>query len=1089
MTSIQSCRSKLVKLSVASIVLLQAFQPAVAFAQQTSATHAHGAPLIPATLPPTTQAVDIFSFRHPDTGEKVQVQYQPSPRETLKKYKPSQVRKMITANFPAKPGIKGTLREFALDFPAEFVAFSGALLLSSSIHTNNDPASMKHFIDQNILDPAAYVSFAGFLVGSRTSHAALRAMGMAYDPYRNAPDYRLETPMRPGAIQGISVNAATGGLEVTRGPDRPDLFNTRAVKVPGAPTRAQMRFAPLVGPIGLGVGMTFSNVIHEVIADQDIRACSQARSTPSVTQEQADEICDKAWENWALSKKAADYTPDILAMGSAALIQAYLVNKSIGWGVNKAGEKLTKAMGTISTKTVTTGAEKIIPFVFRGYRLITVVGAQHPVGRFAMTVGNIAIFMEIVHPITPWFKKPFESIRQGANLAGEIRSLRNELDRAEKNSWKWKPQIVYWCEPTANLRDPHIMKMRLDFGCPESKNPSPSVLLKKHAERQTKWREMILQEAFQAHSNWQDHVGKFATMYANATNFYEQMIQHLNYQRFDKRSQVSPSGLFVATPFHGISSDGNDFSNESKRKAIESARKWLEAYLATKTRMHSTERSVLPEILLGFQAVDPQADIKKLAPVQFGMRNFEGMTDAQRTDFEWRVRESLLERAMTKLREVLERDPVYSDQHAGFGTATYSSLAEGNPFMKLRMLLGDPEPLAHGLAFIRGSNDDENIIEQETKMDHPDGIGRAATNSMADYLLTSMVCGPEIDPQFSNSHKIRIYNEKMKQTKFEASLKELGLGARSQDASDPGVLIAVNEYKEELTGLESKALPRWSNNSVATEWLSFGLSFRPPRIVEGIPQDLCQKFPDNHSRNASTFNIHKAQWKIGGETFNGILDLVKKKARPAIVGTSAPPTDKNTAWEDPFDTWWSRNVDAHVDRIVLDLRSRYKAIVTEIYLPALLGKQEGLLARYLRQLNAPLKFIGWDVKLGALDSLYAELDLYLSVLSRTTNSNSDVLKAAASLKQEVRQMGALVSDLSYVDAKGAQANEAVEKKRLAMAEQIQALQTAVENSEKAKTTDPEIKAVNEQALRNVLGLTGELDSYWGIVRGIQVKGR
>ncbi len=1074
MTSNRNRKSTASLLAITSLVILQLTHSNWVAAQQ-SAT--------------TKPAIDIFSFRHPDTGEMIQFQYQPSSPETLRKYRPSQVRKMISSNFPARPSVRGTVKEFALDFPAEFVAFSGALLLSSSIHTNNDPASMKHFIDQNILDPAAYASFAGFLVGSRASHAALRAMGMAYDPYRNAPDYRLETPMRPGEINGLKLDSSTGRLEFSRGPERPDFLNTRAVKVPGAPTRAQLRFSPIVGPIGLGVGMTFSNVIHEVIADQDIRTCSKARSNPSVSREEADEACDKAWENWALSKKAADYTPDILAMGSAALIQAYLVNKSIGFGLNKAGEKLSQSMATISKKTVITGTEKIIPFVFRGYRLVTIAGTQHPIGRFAVTVANIAIFMEIVHPITPWFKKPFESVRQGANLANEISSLKQELDRAEKNSWQWKQQVVYWCEPTANLRDPRIRELRLNFGCPESKNLSPSVLLKRHAERHAKWRETLLQEAFQAHSNWQDHVGKFATMYANATNFYEQLVQHLNYQRFDKRSRSVSSGLFQTSPFFGISADGADFSNGSKLKAIESARLWLESYLARGKQFRATERSALPVILLGLQAVDSKTDIRKLAPANLGISSYMNLTETQRMELEWRFRESLLEKAMKQLREVLEHDPVFMDSNVSFGSSTYLSLSEGNPFMKLRVLLGNPEPLAEGLAFIRGSNDDANIIEQESKMNHPHGIGRAATNSMTDYLLTSMVCGPEVDPQFSDVEKIQIYNNKMKIPHFELALRELGLGTPAQAATDPGVLIAVEEFKRSLTGMESGSIPRWSKNAIAGDWTNFGLTFRPPRIVEGVPQDLCEKFPNRHLRNSSTFNIHKSQWIIGNETFNGILDIVKKKARSSIIGFSAPPSDKAVAWEDPFDTWWTKNVDSHVDRIVLDLRKRYKNIVSAVYLPALLGKQEGFLAKNLRDLNMPLGFLGWDVKLGALDSLYSELDLYLSVLARTTKNSPQMLKSSKSLKQEIREMGALVSNLDFVDQNGSKANAAVEARRIAMAEQIQSLKDAVEDFEKSNPTDTEIKAVNAQALRNILGLTGELDSYWGIVRGIQLQGR
>lgn len=1084
-------------------IFIQAFAPTLA-AQQTNqpapVSTAHGAKLVPQTVPPTTQEVDIFSFRDPKTDELIKVKYLPTSREQLRKYAPSKVRAMM-AGFPPKPGIKGLAKDFVIDFPAEFIAFTGAMLLSSSLHTNNDPASMKHFIDQNILDPAAYASFAGFLVGSRASHAFFKATGHAYDPYRSDFHYTtgvmantdIDDPKHPGRKLKIPT-ALNGANSVVVGDveTRANIANVRSTAVPGPQTRKQRLFSPLMNPMGLAVGMGFSNVIHELLADQDIRACSKARSTPSIPTAAADEICDKAWENWALSKKAADYTPDMLALGTTAIIQTYAVNRFLPWAVEAVA--------------VRTGAERYIPFVFKGFRVARVFGVNHPVGRFAMSIGHIAIFMEIVHPLTPWFKKPFESVRQGAALAKQIRDIRAELGRAEKNAWVWEPvkydQSYCMVDDMGNSKDMSGSIMDFEMGCTLPEQPTPGHLLKKHAERQTKWREFLLQDGFAAHKNWQDYVSRFTTMYSNATNYYEQVIRHINFQRYDERAKSNPSVLFTEQPLYGISADGQDYSVASKRKAVAAAKDWLNEYLKaaeqSKRRLHSTERSNLPIIHAGLLAFDPQSDIKALAPLELGFRNLDGMKPEQRADLEDRVRERMLVKSLTILREVLAKDVVYSDRHVQFLLGNqvseyYKRLSENNPFMKIRVLLGNPEPMGPGLAFIRGANDDQTVIVQDTKSDHPDGISRASTNSMSEYMLASMVCGPELDPKISNSEKeiFKIVTEyqKMKVSKFESTLKELELGGRPQDATDPGVLIAVQEHLDKITGKETRIVPRWSKNSSITDWSGFRMDFRPPKIVSGIPDDFCNTLPPNANRNKVMFNIHEAQWKIGSETFNGMVDIVRRKIRTEIVGTSAPPEDKNAAWEDSFNNWWTKKVDRHIEKAVEDLRIRYKNIVRETYLPALLGKQEGWLASYLRGLNMPLSFVGWGVKLGALESLNAELDFYLDVLRKTTRNAPGFDAAATNLRTEIKNMGELVSDIDFVDRKGADAKAAVEARRVAVEIRFKELVTIVENLEKTAKPSTEIKEVQLQSIKNIQGLVGELDSYWGIIRGIQVLGQ
>jgi hypothetical protein len=1030
--------------------------------------------------------VHLFDYRDPDTKELIRFEYEPSSREHLKKFAPSKVRTMITGIPPAAPGgLKGIAKQFAYDFPAEYVAFTTAMLITSSIFVNNDPASMKHFIDQNLKDPVAYVSFAGFLAGNRAAHSALKAMGIAYDPSRAPLNYQLLRPSAAG-VDGVA---------------RPVPMRVQVIGSPQGPTRPQRMFAPLLGPIGLAAGMTVSNVIHEVLADPLIRQCAKARMDKEVTTAQADEICDEMWEEWAFSKKAVDYTPGILAMGGAALVQAYLINKPI---VAAASATKGAVQRKLQATVVKAGSERYVPIVLRSVRIAGHVGnlASGPAGRFVLTVGNIAIFMGLVEwptkVLTQWIEKP----RQGKDNTERINSLFTELNRAEKNNWNWQPR------PDSDFCPPHYVDplsqniagagyfvdpeaAYLNAFCTPPEQPSPKDILKKMAQRQAKWREFILQDAYMAHSNWLEYVGGFATMYANAAAFYEQVISHIGFQRHDPRAKQNTSYLYLSDPTYGIYADGDSANNHSEAKiqATNQARAWLSDYLekakTSKRRMHSTEQIHLPEILKGLNAIDMTMPIESIAPAAIGFLNLKGMTEEQRAEFEARIRERLLTDAIKTLRKVLETDLVYSDKHLSLNSELYAKLANGgNPFMKLRMLLGNPDPTPAGVAFIREANNDEYIIDQDSKANHPAGIGRAATNSMADFLVASMVCGPDADPQYSDAQKIQIYKSRKFST-FERLLDRVGLGRRSIQASDREVMIAVQEHIAEKTKSERSWFPRWGQNSVVTEFAGFSADFRPPRIVSGVPADLCSKFADNSNRDRVWFDIHTARWTINGERFNGILDIVRRKARTDIVGTSLPPETVPKDWQSPFNAWWTQHVDSHVHLMVEKFRVQYKQVLQRDFIPALTQTGKEFTKRYN----------GRDFKLGALDALYDEVDLYLDVLAKTaklqreTAAQREFENIAGSIRLAFRDMSKIVTDLDFVEAKGEVASAAFDAKRMVLDEKLKELGAWVSNQEQAAQATESAKEINEQTLKNMNGLMGEMDSYWGIIRTVQIVGQ
>ncbi|CAN5603214.1 hypothetical protein BH10BDE1_BH10BDE1_20790 [soil metagenome] len=1057
--------------------------------------------------------IHVFDFRDPGTDELVRFQYQPSSQQELMKFSPSKIRRMETVGVPDKTGFLRSTGKLAMDFPAEYLAFTIAIAISSTIHLDNDPAFALNFVESNT-SKEGIVSFAGFVAASRASHSMLQAFGLAYDPRRAALDYRLHAPYTPGELT-FAEKVGSDGQKIMvpeLGKPRIDAFNTKIIASPMGPTRFQRNFAPLLGPIGLSAGMITSNIIHEVMADQNLRLCAKARymhpempKDPQAAQMMTaaiDEACDKAWEDWTLSKKFADYAPDLFSMSMASFIQAYVLNKGILGGSAWVGKKsfvagaeragVTIGENVVSRKleiqAVKAGSEKVVPWVLRGLRVGGFALGASPWGRFISTIGNIAIFMEIVHPITPMIKQPFERLRQGTDITQRVNAVFFELDRAEKNKWVWQPRAE--SEFCTGFETDIMGNPTPNMNCRSEEQHEPSFLIKKMAERQAKWREFILADAYLAHKNWQTYVSQFATNYANATTFYHQMFAHINYMRNAPASARKQSYLYEATPLFGLYSDPAKRDAAGARKAVLEAAAWLETYLEG-ARMKSrsgiptsaVERENLPFILNGLKALDPAVDIKTLGAVEVAFGKVDAMNEVQRREFESKVRQRLLADAIVRLRKILKEDPRYSDGRMVVSSPTYKRFAETNPFMALRLRLGDPEPLAAGVAFIRQSNDDESVIEQSSKDQHPDRIGRVRTNTMADYLTASMVCGPEADPRFSKEEQIQIYKDR-KLTVFESLLDRFGLGTPSAKPTDGDVMIAVSEYIEESTK-NDKSWARWFKpGSTGVEWTGFRAEFRPPKVVENVPWWICKDWAKNSNRDSKNldFDPYDAKWTFNGKNYDGILDVIRQHARVDIVGTQMPPTDPKVAYEDPFDKWWTAKVDKNVIPMVAKFRSNYRSLLKEKYIPALTKNGVDASVEYNKQ----------TLQLGALEALYSETKLYLLILGKTSQVLKDPAarkiydELSSSILLEFKNMGQLVTDLDFVEQKGVVANASFETKRKALETRLEELQKFVQDRQTATTATEEATKVNAQTLKNLAGLLGEMDSYWGIVRGIQV---
>lgn len=1102
-------------------------------------------------------SVPIGAIRMPDTKELVEFSFQPTPPEKLKQITLAKMRTDLERQVAAicNSGKKISVGDIVMDFSVEFAAFSTAVSLNSQIHTENDPAALKHMVESQFLDPMSYASFAAFLVGSKGMHTLLQAAGAAYDPCRmmkagRFADRRLQTPPRTEVktrqtyIKADVVDSKTGksfaqmnipGRVERYAEMKPDTFNTRIQYIPEGPTRFQKLFSPVLGPLGLGAGLFLSNIVHELATDPDLALCSKSKVSASVPADQAAEACENAWENWKFSKKALDYTPDILSMGLASLAQAYVVNKFIFMNaiqpiVNQAPAVAVAAAGKIGVEVATTevvtnylgeravlpldpknysarvikkGAERYVPLVLRGFRFAGAIGGalSGTGGRILTSAFNIAIFMEIVHPITPMIKQPFERRRQGADITSTTNELINEVARAEANKWDWKPRPdSEFCPDTYSV-DGDMASMYLDGGsgfCSAPEQLSPSVALKKLGEKNRKWREFILQEPLLAHKNWTDYSSRFVTMYGNAYSFYSDILTHLNFQKFDPVAESEPSNLFLAHPFFGIESPNATQDENAREKAIVEARTWLESYLRSPEKVKSTQKSSLPDlyiILRGLKATDMSIPLKTIAPQAIGFRAMDKLSENERAAVEANARSGVLADAIRLLRSNLATNPVYTDVNVQFPSAYYERMAEGNPFMKLRLLLGNPDPQPEGLAYLKRFNEDPVHIAPDSQ--HPDGIGRARTSTVTDYLLASMVCGPEVE---NSANTMKVIDNQKSDSYLKSLFSHLWITGKMAANARTSAVVVDQPVDQIPVSLPEASLIRPGKNdgTVFSEWKSVRVDFHPPRIIKKIGTNFCDSIPQNLNRDKVYFSIHEGQWNIGSERVTGFLNLVKKHVRDSMMYQTMP-ADKMAQWDDPFQAWWQRYIEPSIKEAVVRMRGNYRDLLVTKYIPSMVNKET--------------KTYGGRVfPLGALESMRQEAKFNLLIVGKTLSGDrKQVSSLAAQLMADLDKMGDIATDLSVMERKGSLSQtmyDDARKKYLATLKLISDLPGSeylnLNKMEKADPAKPKDifnfkkstvvylngrAQIQQSAFENLEGLVGEMDSYFGIVRGVQVVGQ
>lgn len=688
-------------------------------------------------------------------------------------------------------GVPGVIKQTLHEFPTEVVAFNLALGAGAGMSISDDPAALRHFYETSLRDPIAHIAFLGFMLGNRGAIRAFQWAGLMYDPCREFK----KTPMH--------------------------------ATVP--PPRAfQKAFAPLAPLLGMSAGMTVSSMLHEFLADPDVRQCIRG-FLPDADKEQTQNSCSAAYENFVLGadKKIYHYVPDMITMSITSLIQGYAINTPVALAIRK-----LKTVG--ATAAIKQNTKSIL---IKNFRLLFEFGSRVlPQGGWVAKIGrsfvNLLVFFEINDLILPhvsmwWNKDDF-----GDDLA-ELRDyFDGELDRTVKQNWNWTPtQIDPDCQGIGD---------ECEF------NPSLTATLEKYATKKREWRQFLLMDASIAFQNWQDYVTRLMNTYSGARNFYWALTQELY---LHKSKPNAPRALFDHTPVingFNLPSPGQlctiiedngrrQFAPQSQdiQSIIYESKVLLEKEIhqeiSSKPYRHPKYLKWMQEIMAGLEAGDctkPYAPSKEAIRV-FRLKNKRKPTLADLITVDNEVRIKPFLKAMASLEEAL-RDATGNrigsvsldvDHPEKYFYPQTSMFAEGaaNIFVKLGLLFNNPEPMTKGETVIRAIDQAKSVFDQELKTLHPGSVRWASTPAMADYMLAQMICGP----------------------------------------SEKSDFVASN--------------------------LGFSINFVPPRLINDVGVDFCKTVPDGFDARKMTYDIYKSTWSLKDKKFQGFIDVFEKHARADIV--------------------------------------------------------------------------------------------------------------------------------------------------------------------------------------------------------------
>ncbi|MCM2281560.1 MAG: hypothetical protein NDI61_06910 [Bdellovibrionaceae bacterium] len=895
----------------------------------------------------------LFEFRHPQTKELIQVSAAATPDQELRRFSPKNWKKRWSN--PLLDGCgknhNSMMNEIIEEVPIETLGFALFTLLQSAAMSGGDPGAIKHLYEQNVTDPMTYVSIVAFVAAFQASDKFFKMSGLVFDPCKNA---KTQLAMYQQAA----------------------AHKFKGVALP-SPTRIQRIFAPIAPAFGMGFGMGMSVFAADVLQDKDLRLCAKGLISP-VDAAKREEACEKAYETWVMEhdRKLKQYFPDVFSMMSSYLISSYI---AMPMAVSSA-----KFVGS----AVNRGAERVIPVVWRNlaiaWRASAFAGPNAL--RWGMQIGTMIVMVPIQTILAPPMKAFWNTWQiHGDDISESANRLKHELDRLPKANGTWAPEKRTCTQRPEVDAGGNVISGTESYDCTDTDNGFPE-FIKKYGRRQSEWRQFLLQEVTASHNQWKDFVLKFQNTYTASYNFYNWITKEIADQRKHRAlGSGRYSALYQSIPLKGVHlmtmgpdkkpiSAGADTDDDALEQALEYLDKTLKD---SSSKLSLSDRANLRRISLALRLADETTPVPELEnPESLIAKQIGRLTGYERNIVIWQYRMLEVEKAIRILSETLQSDPQWNTRHVQFPSPMYERIAAHNPYAKLRLLLGDPRPSQAGLEALRAFDEDKAMLDQELKMHHPSSInGRMLTPKMTDYLLASMICGPDATP----SQALLLKEKRRRGPVFDPRITSMSwkqvLSSSARPTAQQTNMVTLEALAEDAKMPKAQIGNPNRELTLVMERSLFDAVFFPPRLVKDLGRDICAPIkPDEGiSENRSTFLVHEGTWKIGGQKYNGLLDIVRNHLRPELFSEDGT--------ESKFDSWWTQNVEPTAQRAVHNFQARFfKHVIHDQFYPALNGESTDRYIQLGNKMNAT--FNGGELTVGILPSLKSELTYYLDLIQK-----------------------------------------------------------------------------------------------------------
>jgi hypothetical protein len=469
------------------------------------------------------RTIVISSERDPVTNLKIEMKLVKPDESILKQYAPSAFGTLLHNSWDV---MKSSGRSFIPEASIFYGASFAVALRQVTFSEEEYPNALANMYAHQIADPAANFGFLSFLVTHRASNMVFQHLAEKYGLMRND----LEFQKFFSKLSSFQVNKK---FDLSKDMTKWSAAEKRAFiqlqEQAGAiyPTpKFQNGMSHFKMQSGFVWAFLASTLITDLAHDPNFAYCSMAKyvwGPDRVIEETAKRgmtptrACDLAWNTWVSREKIYDYVPDIAAALTTSLGLAFgappLVN--------------------ISKEIVTRGAERYLPVLLRGFQIARTVGSMIPYGRALVWVGNGYVFLEATNLLTPAFKNPFESWRQGSSIDDLKEKLTNNVG---KRSWinlipvECKTLLTkrFSAQLLAQTPESTLKQWLLENGDDCNELPNTALEdLQSYSQKMSNWRQFWFSNARQGLANWQEYVTQFHVDMNESSKFYSQVISEM----------------------------------------------------------------------------------------------------------------------------------------------------------------------------------------------------------------------------------------------------------------------------------------------------------------------------------------------------------------------------------------------------------------------------------------------------------------------------------------------------------------------------------------------------------------------------------